>query len=276
MIRADLHTHTYYSDGQQSPLDIAEAAKLNGVNLVAVTDHDNMNGCDEMRKVAKNFAIKVVDGIEISAYDGTKIHILGYNLDRNKAVFKQFTKRLYDGAQERAQDILIKLKKHGVNITMADILKERKSDKSPVHAMHIARAAARKGYGNSPNDFFMSYLAYGRCAFSDLCRPTPTEAVAFIKECGGLSSLAHPGRITMDKIPKEMLIDKLVDCGLDGIEAVYSGHTESDTAYYKEIAAAKKLLVTGGSDTHFTAGNRSVGTPKFYPSDELLAALKIN
>jgi hypothetical protein len=275
MIRADLHIHTYCSDGQQSPQEVADAAKKVGLGLLAVTDHDNMNASDEMKKIASAMGIIAVDGIEISAYADTKIHILGYNLDRSNPAFKKFMQGLIDGAQERTQDILAKLKRHGVNLTMESVLKERKCSLSPIHSMYIARAAARKGYGGSPSDFFLSYLAYGKCGYSAICRPTPRDAVEFIKECGGVSSLAHPGRITMEKEQKVKLIDDLVSCGLDGIEAVYSGHTESDTAYYKEIAAERHLLVTGGSDTHFNSGNRSVGSPEFYPSDQLLSALGI-
>jgi hypothetical protein len=273
MIRADLHIHTYCSDGQQSPQDVADAAKRAGLGLIAVTDHDNMNASDEIKILAKAYNITAVDGMEISAYDNTKVHVLGYNLDRNNPAFKKFMQGLISGAEERTQDILAKLKRHGVNLTMESVLKERRCSASPIHSMHIARAAARKGYGNSPNDFFYSYLAYGKCGFSCICRPTSAEAVRFIAECGGISSLAHPGRITMEKEQREKLIDDLIACGLNGIEAVYSGHTESDTAYYKEIAAAKHLLVTGGSDTHYTSGNRTVGVPEFYPSEELLAAL---
>jgi hypothetical protein len=275
MMRADLHIHTYFSDGQQSPEDVVEGACASSLQLFAVTDHDNMNGCDEVAKLAKSKGIIAVDGIEISAYEGVKVHVLGYNLDRSCTAFSSFFERLCKGADERCDDILCKLKKHGFNITKEEVLRERKCAASPIHTIYIARAAARKGYGNSPTDFYLSYLNHGKCAYSSIGRPTPQEAVEVIKECGGISSLAHPGRITLEKDSLLELIERLTSCGLDGIEAVYSGHTESDTAYYKEIAESKKLLVTGGSDTHFTAGNRHIGTPEFYPDDKLLAALKI-
>ena len=121
----------------------------------------------------------------------------------------------------------------------------------------------------------MSYLVEGKCAHSRLGRLTPGQAVKVIAECGGLSSLAHPGRINMQREAKEQLIKTLKSNGLNSIEAVYSGHTESETVYYKEIARSLGLYVTGGSDTHsLHGGGRSVGVPEFYPDSALLDALK--
>jgi hypothetical protein len=172
-------------------------------------------------------------------------------------------------------DILSKLKKRGVNVSLDEVLRERRSDFSPIHSTYIAKAASRKGYCNSPNDFFFTYLMEGKSGYSSICRPTPEEAVEVIRECGGISSLAHPGRITMRTEEKVKFIERLCDCGLNGIEAVYSGHTEEETAYYKEIAKKYNLLVTGGSDTHYPEGRRQIGEPPFSPSDELLNALGI-
>jgi hypothetical protein len=275
MIRADLHIHTFFSDGLQSPMDVIVGAKKAGLNVISVTDHDNMNGTETVKKLCEENNIIAVDGIEISAYQGVKVHILGYNVDSTHPAFIEFYQRLCSAAEERTADILQKLKKVGINLTLKDVLRERTCEKSPLHSSYIARAAARKGYV-SVQEMFLNYLNLGKCAYSSVGRPTPEEAVEVIKTCGGISSLAHPGRITLDKENKLKLIDNLKSCGLDGIEAVYSGHTESDTAYYKEIASKKNLLVTGGSDTHFTTGSRSIGHPAFYPDEKLLRKLKIN
>ncbi|MGN0814302.1 MAG: PHP domain-containing protein [Candidatus Coproplasma sp.] len=275
MIRADMHIHTYCSDGLQTPKDVISAAKSRGVGLIAVTDHDNMNATEEVLSLAKEGGIIAVPGIEISAYTGVKVHVLGYNVDRDCAAYRAYYERTVKGAEERTADILAKLKRCGYNLSMQDILREKKCAASPIHVMHVARAAARKGYGKSPADFYLSCLNSGKCAYSSLGRPTPHEAVRVIGECGGFASVAHPGRITLDDDKKEELIKELISCGLRGIEAVYSGHTDRDTAYFKELARRYNLLVTGGSDTHFTEGNRSVGIPEFYPDGELLCALGI-
>lgn len=273
--RADLHVHTYYSDGMMSPEAVAQAAEENGVALVAVTDHDNMNGCDAFAAEAERRGLTAVRGLEISAYSSVKVHVLGYNVDKDCKAYRDFSNKLAEGAEERARDVLSKLKKRGVNLTMSEVLRERKCDRSPVHTMYVARAAARKGYGRSPSDFYLFYLASGKCAYSGIGRPTPEQAVQIIRECGGVSSLAHPGRITLGEEERTALVKSLADCGLDGIEAVYSGHTDRETAHFKEIAQRFSLLVTGGSDTHYAEGNRRIGTPEFYPDERLLAALKL-
>lgn len=277
MMRADLHMHTYYSDGGQSPSDAVFCAKRCGVNIISVTDHDNSNGTDEVAALAKKAGLFAVDGEEFSAYLGdVKIHILGYKMDRNSELYKSFHKKLYDGAIERTFDILKKLNASGVKISYGEVIRERKCSRSPVHATYIAVAGARKGYASSPWDFYGKYLNFGAVAFSCVGRPSPEETVNFITDCGGVSSLAHPGRITMDKEGVETLTARLAGFGLSGIEAVYSGHTVKETQYYKELAERYSLLITGGSDTHHTGGTRRIGLPVFYPDERLLSALKIN
>lgn len=274
MMRADMHIHTYYSDGAQSPLTVVTSAKGRGAELISVTDHDNACAWEEVSAIAAEQGIVAVRGEEISAYDGeVKVHILGYNMDLGCGEYAAFHKRLDDGAERRTADILKKLAAKGVSIKYEDVLKERRFSRTPIHAMHIAAAGARRGYASSPVDFYARYLNYGTAGFSCICRPSPEETVRFIKACGGICSLAHPGRISMEKEGVISLIERLRACGLDGIEAVYSGHTDSQTQYYKEIAAEYALLITGGSDTHYFGGNRNIGTPPFYPDERLLAAL---
>ncbi len=276
MIRADLHIHTYYSDGMQSPESVILAAKGRGVDLVAITDHDNAAGCAEGAALAKKAGVRFVDGVEVSAYSGdTKVHMLCYSMDYSSPEYTAFAAKLFSGAEERTFDILKKLSSVGVNLEYGEVIRERKSKKSPVHGMHIARAGARKGYASSPVDFFVKYLNYGKVGFSCICRPTPQETAEVCVRSGGFCSLAHPGRISADEEWVKGLITGLKSHGLGGIEAVYSGHTDRQTQYYKGLAQSLSLLVTGGSDTHYQEGNRRIGDPCFYPSEELLCALKI-
>lgn len=276
MIRADMHIHTYYSDGGQSPAEVVSAAKARGVGLIAVTDHDNSNGRKEVKELALRAGIISVDGEEISAYDGDiKVHMLAYGMDYADPAYTAFNKRLTEGAEERTFDILKKLAAVGVKLSYGEVIRERRCKKSPVHATYIAVAGARKGYANSPYSFYTKYLNYGAAGFSCICRPTPEETAEVVKRCGGFCSLAHPARISADRQGVISLIERLVPCGLGGIEAVYSGHTAIETQYYKELAERFGLLVTGGSDTHYAEGNRRVGVPEFYPCGGLLSALKV-
>lgn len=276
MIRADLHIHTYYSDGGQSPSDVVSAARGRGVNLISVTDHDTALAAAETKPLAEKAGILFVDGVEVSAYDGdVKVHLLCYGMDYSSPAYLSFIKKINDGAEERTFDILKRLAAAGVNIEYGEVVRERRSKEAPVHSMYIAKAGARKGYAASPFDFYTKYLNYGTVGFSCICRPTPEETVVMCESCGGLCSLAHPGRISLDGDGVIKLIERLTPVGLRGIEAVYSGHTDIQTQYYKGLAERYSLYVTGGSDTHYSGGNRKVGVPCFYPSEELLSALKI-
>lgn len=270
-LRADLHVHTYFSDGLLSPAEVAAEAANNGVQLLAVTDHDCMLAFPEMSKQCAQYGVKTVSGIEVSAYeDGVKIHTLGYNVNGENPAFKQFEKQLYEGSLKRTEDILFKLNNSGVKLNIDEVLKQRKSPESPVHAMYIARAGAQKGYANTPFSFYTEYLAPRKCGYSAVCRPSPELAIEVINASGGFASLAHPGRVELSKDGLLQLVKKLKDCGLCGIEGVYSTHTVTETAYYKEMAKTFGLVVTGGSDTHFKGGKKEIGLPVFF-ADEALA-----
>ncbi len=277
MIRADLHIHTYYSDGLQSPEDVVSGAKNNGVNLIAVTDHDNALARKEVAKYAKEAGIYAVEGIEISAYEGDlKVHTLGYNLNFDSPYFTAFYRKCLAASVERTEDILSKLKRAGIDISMQEVLAKRHSEDCPLHTMLISYVAVEKGIAANHYDFYGRYLAYGTAGYSRVGRPTPEEAIEVIQKCGGISSIAHPGRISAGRDEVTSLILRLKSCGLNGIEGIYSGHTVSETQYYKGLAERLGLYLTGGSDTHFKTGSHVIGTPAFYPDERLLSALGIN
>lgn len=273
-LRADLHTHTYYSDGSQSPADVIAWAKRAGVELIAVTDHDTMLACDESQKLAAAAGILCARGLEVSAYAGdVKLHTLGYGMNKEK--FGGFLKELYEGSLRRAEDIVFRLNRCGVRITVEDAAAERFSPLSPVHGMHIARAAVKKGYAPSPFAFFAEYMVPGKPAFSCVGRPSPEDTCGAIAAAGGFSVVAHPGRIGMEKSDLAALTARLKDCGLGGIEVYYTTHTEYQTTYFKRLAERFRLIPTGGSDTHCVGRRNEIGVPAFYADGELLKRLNI-
>ncbi len=275
-MKADLHLHTVYSDGVYTPEELVSSAVAAGLDMIAVTDHDTVAGVAPAMLAAADKKLKVVCGIEVSAYDdGVKLHTLGYGMDIQSPVFTQFMQRLYDGARRRTEDIICKLNACGVKLKTEDAEKQRYSALSPIHSIHIARAAAAKGYANGdPYAFYMQYIAEGKCASSRLCRPTPDEAVRVITAAGGFASVAHPGRVLMPEGRFTALIGRLKSEGLVGIEGVYSTHTQWQTEYYKELARKFGLEVTGGSDSHYPNGAKKLGMPAFHPSESLQKLLE--
>lgn len=273
-LRADLHTHSIYSDGAYTPEEIAQRAKENGVGLLSITDHDTMNGEEDKRAAAKKYGILYVSGWEISAYlDECKIHITGYNC-RLDGAYRAFMADRVRLAYERAQDTIERLKKVGIFITLEDAKAERADPTAPLHTMHIARAAAKKS-GLSYGEVYERFLAPKQIAHSAIGRPTPFQAIDCIHASGGIACVAHPGRIAMSFEEREKTLLALTEYGVDGIEAYYSTHTEEDTNYFLAFAERTGLLVTGGSDTHYDDPTHRVGYPVFYPSERLLEKIGI-
>lgn len=275
MIKADMHVHTNASDGLFAPEEAVKHALSAGLKALAVTDHDTVFNTLKVNTLCKNSGIYGINGIEVSAYFGTvKVHTLGFGFDIENPQFTEFLNSLCSGSVKRAEDVIKKLNSCGVKLTVEEAAAERSTPQIPVHTMHICRAAAKKGYALNPYDFYKRYLIAGKPAFSNICRPTPEQAIEAINCAGGIAVLAHPGRIELNKCDLRALICSLTATGLQGIEAVYSTHTAEETAYFKELAEELNLLVTGGSDTHFYGGNRSIGVPEFFPSTALRQKLR--
>ena len=276
-MRADMHLHTYYSDGTVSPERVFEKAAQRGLGFICITDHDNI--CPEQRLISArgNLPVQFVPAIEVSAYwDDVKIHMLYYNPDLENSDLKSFLKELKEGSYRRTEVILKKLKSMGINLTMKEVEAEKTVADSPIHAMHISNAGTKKGYAESEFKFYSNYLMWGRPAFTTEGRPSPERTAEIGSAVGAVVSLAHPGRIDLDKNTLKKGIVRLQSCGLNGIEGVYTTHTDLETAYFKEIAKERNLFITGGSDTHFEFdGRHEMGIPEFHPDKALLQALKI-
>ena len=273
-MRADLHLHSIFSDGRYTPDEICSRAKANGVELISITDHDSMNGEEEKRAAAKKHGLSYLSGWEISAYEnGEKIHITGYNCQRNSA-YLEFLKERLQTAVLRAEDSVQKLKSLGIAVTMEKVLQNRADESAPLHTMHISKAIEQET-GMPSYEAYENYLAPNMPAFSLIGRPTPEQAIECIQACGGIACIAHPGRIQMSFLERENLIRKLKNFGVDGIEAYYPSHTEEETQYFVSLAKDLSLLVTGGSDTHYESADRKIGEPYFSPSEALLERVKL-
>ena len=269
-MRADLHTHTVYSDGAHTPEELAAIAKRNGVGMLAVTDHDSMEGADRKKRAIEGEGILFTHGIEISAYLGCKVHVTGYACDPHSEAYRVFLQDRREESLLRAEDILAKCKKLGIVLSMQEVLAERQMESAPVHTMHVARAIHKKGVCADAGEVYETLLCRGAPAYSDVGRLTPFDAVGFIHSFGGIACLAHPGRIEMDDFEREKLLFRMKEYGLDGIECIYPSHTERETKTFLALADRLSLFVTGGSDTHLEGAGRRVGSPLFEPSEALL------
>jgi len=242
--KADLHTHTMYSDGALSPYELLQKAKSVGLRTISITDHDSVDGLDEAKEYAKELNIEVVPGIELSAsFNSEEVHILGYFIDYHNKTLLDVLALFCDGRMKRAERIVDKLNQMNIPLKLESVLATLKGNS--IGRPHIATALVNEGHAHSYYDAFNKYIGDGRPAYEKKLDFSVEETIQLIAACGGLSFLAHPGRL----VTKNALFS-LIKAGLDGIEVIHPSHSPDLVRYYRGIVNEYSLLESGGSDFH--------------------------
>lgn len=251
----DLHCHSTASDGTQSPTQLIDLAKRQELSAIALTDHDTVAGVAEAAKRAAEVGIDFLPGIEISAsfpHPGT-LHLLGYGIDPHSPELASLSAHLMAGRDDRNPKIVARLQELGLKITMSEV--ESAAGGGVIGRPHVAGVLLKKGYVNSIKQAFDVYLGQGGSAYFDKERLRPADAIARIRESGGVAVLAHPSQLrTQNAAELHRVVKSLVDQGLAGIETLHSDHTDAQIAAYNALAKKYGLLRTGGSDYH--GGNK--------------------
>ncbi len=265
---ADLHIHTHYSDSTSPPEEVIEQAHQNGLNCIAITDHDTIDGINPTRQAAEKYNIEVITGVELSAEkNGRDVHILGYLFDHSSKKFLTQLEIMQETRVTRMAQMIEKLKKFGVNnIELKEVCDLAKS--KSVGRPHLALLLKEKGWVADLKVAFDKYLAEGAAAYVPKFKLATEDAIKLIHNAGGVAVLAHPMVMNMDEI-----ISPLVKEGLDGLEVYYTNTTETVINFYKGLAEKHNILMTGGSDAHGKAKkNTFVGKVKI--PYELVEAMK--
>ncbi|MCP4714546.1 MAG: PHP domain-containing protein, partial [Deltaproteobacteria bacterium] len=246
----DLHTHSAASDGHLSPADLIAYAQEKGLQAIALTDHDTVEGLDAALKAGRDLGLEVIPGIEISAvHPGGTMHILGYFIDHTEREFLDKIEVLQLARKERNPKIIQKLQALGIDITMKEV--EEEAGSGQVGRPHFAKVLYYKGHVKNTRSAFKKYLKQGACAYVDKFRFQPEEAIELIRNAGGIPVLAHPSTLNCKKkTDLEELVAGLVDIGLMGLEVYYPDHKKEQVEFYTSLAAAHSLRMTGGSDFH--------------------------
>jgi hypothetical protein len=271
----DLHTHSTCSDGTTTPTNLIREAKEADLCAISLTDHDTMAGLTEAITAGAQAGIEVVPGVELSAdHEGCAVHILGYGLDRNNPDLLALLSELQLIREERNHRILENLAKLGIAIDRDELLA---SSSGLLGRPHIARMLVKLKVVVNINQAFARYLKKDGLAYAAATRFPATETIKIIKQAGGLAVLAHP--TTFDKSFNRVTaaIKYLQKHELDGIEAIYPGHTAKICQDLGKLADQLDLLVTGGSDFHgvMKQGISLGGAPVMPPVPyELLAKMK--
>lgn len=246
----DLHLHTTASDGVLSPSEIVRYAKAKGLQAIAITDHDTIEGLEEGISEGERTGFEVIPGIEISAeHSPGSMHILGFFLDIHHPLLNERLEYLQKARAERNPKIVEKLNRLGIDITFDEIL--RVSGGGQVGRPHFANVLLQKKHVRSFQEAFDRFLKKDASAYVDKFRFTSKEAIHFINEAKGIAVLAHPNTLGMVGYSElEKLILRLAEEGLKGIEAYYPEHSSTEATRYKTLAERHGLLVTGGTDYH--------------------------
>ncbi len=245
MVKADLHTHTNYSDGKLSPRQLIDLSVKSGLTVISITDHDNVNAVGEAMDYGNSKGIQVIPGVEISAdHNGQEVHILGYFIDHTNKNFLEYLSVLRQNRLMRNEKIVKKLNDLGSNIQFQTIIGKAGTETS-IGRPHIAMELSEEGFVGSYYEAFIKYIGDGKPAFIKKPNPSSDEVVKLISDIGGLSFIAHPGKNVRDKFLME-----LINEGIDGIEIIHPSHSKDDIKYFSTIAAENFLLTSGGSDYH--------------------------
>lgn len=243
----DLHLHTTISDGRLTPPELVDRVAVAGVLVMAVTDHDTTLGTPEVRSLAAARGIEAVSGIEITAVENSRdVHILGYFVDETDPTLAAFLAEQRARRIDRVRSISARLETLGMPVDVQSLLADATANTGrSIGRPQVARAMIRAGHVGTMSDAFDRWLAQDRPAFVPREGPTCEAVISVIREAGGLSSLAHPGKTAID--PR---IPALCEAGLDAIEVHHSDHDRALVDHYLRMAVAADVLVTGGSDFH--------------------------
>jgi hypothetical protein len=254
---ADLHLHTFFSDGTFTPEELAQRGAQLGLVAMALTDHDTVEGCARMALACQTLGVEFIPGTELTAeFDGHEVHLLGYFLDAQQPKLLAEIKKFQSVRQERIHEMAAKLNELGIPLR-AETVFALANCRSPGRP-HVARALAQEGLCGSMDEAFDRFLKRGRPAWVPKFKISARDAMDLIHQAGGLAVLAHPGLNHCDHVIPQLAAD-----GLDGLECFHSKHTATQSEYYMALARRLNLAVTGGSDCHgFSKGKPLIGGVK--------------
>ena len=246
----DLHTHSTASDGSCTPQELVDRAVEVGLQAIALTDHDTVDGIEAFFAAANAAGIEPIAGIEISCswYAGT-LHMLGLLVDPDNAALHAMCARQSVEREKRLDRIVENLA--AVDVVLdADSVRAR-ADGAPVGRPHIADELIATGVCSDPQDVYHRFLGDKCTTFTKAWLPMPEEAIAVIHGAGGLALQAHPtGFGTKGASKLRQRTRQLVDKGMDGLEAWYGAYSPAQRDLIAKVAGNLNLVVSGGSDFH--------------------------
>ena len=246
----DLHTHTNFSDGTDSPTQIINKALAAGISVLGLTDHDSISGWQEAITALRP-GISLVPGSEISCQtsDGISVHILGLLFDSENLELMGTMQATRENRHGRMAKIITRLNEAGIDISMQDVL-DQLAEGATLGRPHLADALVKKGVVASRDEAFTQMLHNKSKYYVSHYSPLPEVAIKMIKAAGGVSVIAHPMASHRGRTISLETFGSLIDAGLDGVEVDHRDHSPDEKTQLIELAKRNNLVMTGASDYH--------------------------
>ena len=247
--KIDLHTHSNKSDGELSPYDLVTKASSNGIQMLALTDHDTVSGLSDAKKAATEKNINFINGVELSTqWDNKTIHIIGLNIESENALIIKACEKLKVLREDRAKKISQKLAKVGVR--GAHEYTKKLAINGNITRFHFAKFLIEKKYAKNQTDVFKNYLVKGKPGYISANWPNLSETINLINTIGGVAVIAHPLRYKITATKLRNLIDEFKQCGGEAIEVITSHNIPKEITMISNYAKKYNLAASIGSDFH--------------------------
>ncbi len=257
LANADLHCHSKVSDGTLEPEALAARAKANGVELWALTDHDEVGGQQRAMDAALALGLPYLTGVEVSvSFAGRVVHIVGLGFDHHTAALVAGLRATRGGREQRARDMAAGLAEVGIKGAYEGALKYV-GNPELISRTHFARFLVEAGHCSDISEVFRRYLTEGKPGYVEHRWARLSDAMRWILEAGGQAVLAHPARYSFTPTEEYALITEFIGHGGRGIEVVTGSHSDADAAKYTETALEFDLLASRGSDFHSPEESRT-------------------
>lgn len=250
MSNIDFHCHSEISDGLHPPRDVVRFAANNGVDVLALTDHDNIGGLAEAREAAGEHGIRFIDGVEISVtWTSKTLHIVGVNVDPSNAKLCAGLETIRSGRMQRAEKMAESLARIGIGGVLQGAMSFAKNP-DMIGRTHFARYLVGAGHVKDVKTVFKKYLVPGKPGYVPHEWASLGDAVRWIVGAGGMPIVAHPGRYDIGPNAMKRLLAEFKTLGGLGVEVVTSNHTAEHIERFTRLALEYELLGSRGSDFH--------------------------
>jgi predicted metal-dependent phosphoesterase TrpH len=257
LLNADLHSHSTVSDGTLAPAALAERAAANGVDLWALTDHDETGGLAQAREAALDLGVAFLTGAELSVtFAGETVHVVGLGFDADDDALRQGLASVRGGREHRARQMAEGLARVGIHGAFEGALRYV-GNPDLISRTHFARFLVEAGHCGDTHEVFRRYLTDGLPGYVPHTWAKLGDAVRWITDAGGLAVVAHPARCRFSPSAEYALFSEFVTHGGRGVEVMTGSHSEAERIRYADLALEFGLLASRGSDFHSPTESRT-------------------